>query len=340
VNIAAARAEGLARRILEAEGVAAEPAGIQARWLVEAELRGHPSHGLQRLPMVVQRIRSGVSSPNAAPVVSWSTPACATVDGAGGLGPVVMRHVAALTAGRAREHGIALAAVSNANHLGLLALYVEELARDGLLAILTTVSEALVHPHGGAEALVGTNPLAVGVPAEPEPFVLDMATSATSMGRVLNARRTGAALQDGWAVDAAGRSTTDADAAVALSPFGGAKGYALGLALELIVGTLTASALGRAVTGTLDAESVCNKGDVLICVDPGRLAQPPRGESVSAYLEAIRHSLPTDGEGPVAVPGDRARERKRRRLDAGLDLPDSLWAELEALNPNLMENPA
>src|SRR6185436_8230226 len=153
----------------------------------------------------------------------------------------------------APQQGVVTVAVRNANHLGLLAPYVERCAEAGLIGIVLTTSEALVHPWGGAAAQVGTNPIAVAVPAEPAPFVFDMATGAVSMGKILDHRNRGVPLEPGWAIDGAGRPTLDAAAAAggAIAPFGGAKGYGLGLAFELLVGAVTGSALGRAVSGTL-----------------------------------------------------------------------------------------
>jgi hypothetical protein len=135
---------------------------------------------------------------------------------------------------RASDTGIAAIGVRNNNHIGMLAYYAEYAARLGSVAIVLTTSEALVTPFGGAEALIGTNPIAIGFPAGPEPFVLDMATSATAMGKVIDRKHRGEPLPGGWAVAADGRPTTDASAALlgALLPFGGAKGYGLGLAVE------------------------------------------------------------------------------------------------------------
>src|SRR5699024_3092522 len=115
------------------------------------------------------------------------------------------------------------------NHMGMLAPYVEKAAKAGCIAIALTTSEALVHPWGGARALVGTNPIAVGVPTVKQPFVLDMATSEVSMGKVLYYAGRDECIPEGWGIGSSGSSTTNPSEVIALTPFGGPKGYGLGL---------------------------------------------------------------------------------------------------------------
>jgi LDH2 family malate/lactate/ureidoglycolate dehydrogenase len=310
-------------RALEQAGVPADNARIQAGLLLEAELRGRPSHGLQRLPRVVARIRRGVADPVTSGQGAWRGEAFLDVDGQNGLGPVVAFDALSQISARAKCTGIAVAAIRNCNHIGMLALYAERIAEQGQILIALTTSEALVHPWGGRVAMVGTNPIAIGVPAKPRPFVLDMATSLVSMGQIHDYANRGAALDPGWALDANGDPTTDAVAARdgAIAPFGGPKGYALGLAFEVLVVGLTASGIGRDVRGTLDATQICNKGDVFIVLESAGCA----GASVSAYLDAIRGCQPADPARPVVVPGDRAHVIRERSLTNGLSIPDDVW---------------
>lgn len=316
---------------LAAEQVPLERRALQTRWLVEADARGHASHGVQRLPVIVRRIRRGHTDPAALGDHAWRTPSVLEVDGGRGLGPCVGMAAMEALCERASEAGVAVAAVRNANHLGILAPYVEHAAERGLVGVALTVSEALVHPWGGSRAMVGTNPLAIAVPAQPEPFVLDMATGAVSMGKVLAHRHTRRPLEPGWAIDGDGRPTLDAALASAISPFGGPKGYALGLALELLVGALSGSALGRDVTGTLDADTVCNKGDVLICLDPRVFGVAGFEAAVSRYLVDVRETPPQPGHEAPTIPGDGARARRARAVAEGVEVPDGVLAEIEGL---------
>jgi L-2-hydroxycarboxylate dehydrogenase (NAD+) len=324
--------------VLVALDVPVTAAEMQADQLVEADLRGHPSHGLQRLRVIVGRIRNGVTIPVASPTHTWRTPAFMQVSGGQGLGPVVAWGALEEISARARETGIAIAAVSNSNHVGMLSPYVERLADRGQLGLAMTTSEALVHAYGGRRAVIGTNPIAIAVPAQPQPFVLDMATSEVSMGKILTHRHRKEPIPLGWAVDEDGRPTTDPDAAAngAISPFGGAKGYALGLAIELLVGALTESALGADVRGTLDATEICNKGDVFLCADPTALGLGDPSQAFTAYLQQIRES--GDGTQPsVSVPGDRSRAVREQRMRTGVPIAAAVWADAEELLREIVE---
>jgi LDH2 family malate/lactate/ureidoglycolate dehydrogenase len=328
--------------ILGALGAPADRAETQARWLLEADLRGQSSHGLQRLPLIAERIRQGVTVPGAAPSLRWASPTCLVVDGQRGLGPCVGLAVMDALVERAPQHGIAVGAIANANHLGLLAPYVERCAEESLIGIAFTTSEALVHPWGGRHAMVGTNPIAIAVPASPGPFVLDMATGAVSMGKILAHKSRDVPLEPGWALDAHGEPTVDPAAAAggSIAPFGGPKGYALGLAIELLVGAVTATALGTDVTGTLDARSVCNKGDLFLCLDPRSFGAAGFAEHVTGYLQSLRDMPAQDGTSGVLVPGDRARSARDHHMSEGIPIADSVWSELQALRDRLNEGSA
>lgn len=310
-----------------------EEARIQARWLVEADLRGQSSHGIRRLPMLVARLRRGLLVPGASIQLDWRTESVVVVDGARGFGPLVGCRALDEARTRAERTGIALAAVRNANHLGILAPYVERAASSGTVAVAMTTSEALVHPWNGRRAMLGTNPIAIGIPAEPYPLVLDMATAEVSMGLVLHYAEVDRPLEASWALDAGGEPTVDPKAAAtgSLSPFGGPKGYALGIALEVLVALLSGTALGRDVRGTLDADDVCNKGDVFICISPSVLPTDGIEAAITDYLTAVRTSPPRQEGVPVRVPGDRAREERRRRAEVGVEIADSVWEQALAL---------
>jgi LDH2 family malate/lactate/ureidoglycolate dehydrogenase len=314
--------------VLTAHGAPPAAARLQADWLVEGDLRGHPSHGVQRLATLVGRVDAGLIDPAAEPDLRWRTESVLTVDGRRGFGPVVAMAAIERAVAVARRSGVVLVAIRNANHLGILAPYVEAIAAARQVGLAATTSEALVHPYAGTRRMLGTNPLAVAVPADPAPLVLDMATGVVSMGRIIAHARRGLPLEEGWAVDAGGLPTIDAEAALlgAISPFGGAKGYGLGLALEVLVASLTASALGTDVAGTLDTEQACNKGDLFVCIDPA-LLQGGDTAAVSRYLDDVRGSDPAPGRPAVRVPGDRAAADRAGRLAGGIEIADAVWAE-------------
>ncbi len=328
------RAEELRASIaspLVAFGATSGDAETQAGMLVEGDLRGHHSHGARRLPVLLERLKAGLIVSGVDAEHDWRAAAALHVDGRRGFGPVVGYGAVDAIAERARETGVALAAVRNCGHLGMTAPYVERLAAANCVGMAFTVSEALVHPWGGTRALVGTNPIGIGVPTGGEPIVLDMSTAAISAGKILDYAARDQPIPEGWAVDAHGAPTTDAHAAAegAISPFGGPKGYALGIALEALVGVLAGTAFGTDVHGTLDVDKPATKGDLFLAISLDALGADAAAGPLTAYLDEVRASG-RDG-GAVDVPGDRARRLRAERLRDGIPLDAALWARIGEL---------
>jgi LDH2 family malate/lactate/ureidoglycolate dehydrogenase len=330
--VAREQLSAMVERILARQGVPEAHARIQADLFIGADMRGTASHGLLRLRRIVERLKLGLAVAGETGKQDWTARSFLSVDGRRGLGPVVALAALDAVIPRARETGIAIAAVRNANHLGAIAFYADYVARQGLTVIALTISEALVHPFGGRKAMIGTNPIAIGVPATPEPLVLDMATSLVSMGKIHDHANRDAPLPEGWALDAQGNPTTAAMAAKdgAIAPFGGAKGYALGLAFEVLVASLAESAIGNGVQGTLDSVHPSNKGDLFIVIAPPH-AQAARA-LVTNYLDAVRASPPADPATPVLIPGDRAHAARDKSKADGVTLDDGLWEDLQKLD--------
>jgi L-2-hydroxycarboxylate dehydrogenase (NAD+) len=332
----AARLHRIVSETLIGYGASPSDADRQAMIFLEGDLRDQHSHGVRRLPVLVERMRGGLAASDSGPELTWIADAVLRVDGHRSFGPVAAFAAIDAILERAESTGIAIATVSNSNHLGMLAPYVEHMAAAGQIGLALTTSEALVHPWGGTRAMVGTNPIGIAVPTISEPIVLDMSTAEVSMGKILEHALRGSPIPLGWAIDRAGEPTTDPDEAArgAIAPFGGAKGYALGLALEAIVGVLTRSAFGTAVKGTLDTDSLCTKGDMFLCVSIDRLGLRQELPALAAYLEEIRDSGVNPGA--VTIPGDRARATRRERLAKGIPLHPELWARVIQLHEEVI----
>jgi len=328
----------LVEQVFVALGAPARIARLQTDQLIEGDLRGHPSHGVQRVPMLVRRIRNGVADPTTTGEHTWRGRSVLTVDGGRGLGPPVAMVALEPLLDRAREEGIAIASISNANHLGMLAPYVERAADAGVIGIAMTTSEPLVHAWGGKESALGTNPIAFGIPTAGDPVVVDLATGQISRGKVIDHANRDVPLPPDSVVDIDGNPTTDPQAALAgsITPFGGPKGYALAVAIEMLVGALTRSALGRAVVGTLDADQVCNKGDLLLCLDPGTVLGDDRSGPLAGFVEELRSSPPRDAARPVTVPGDRSRTARAERLEHGrITVSGAVWSDITQIATEL-----
>ena len=313
----------LASRALRWGNVAEPEAAAVVEALLEAELRGRPTHGLLRLPGIVRRF--GGRGPTQVSIVAdggcWLR-----VDGGDGIGYVVAQRAVAWAGERARTHGLALLGVRRATHCGMLGYYTGQLARDGLVAIMMADCGAMVAPFGATSAVFGTNPISIAFPHDPFPVLVDMGTSAATFGDVLVALREGRLLPEGAAYDASGQPTCDpAQArAGALRPFGGHRGSALALAVQVLSGALVGA-------DALPAKGV-NYGLFLLAIDPCVLGDSSEFEAgVSAVVSAVKSARPAAGVQEVLVPGERAWRERERRLQEGIDVPQELLAEISSL---------
>ncbi len=237
-------------RIFRALGVAADDAAMVAGDLVAADREGIASHGVMLVPMYVDRMLAGsVSSRRAGDVVS-ERGAAVVIDAGHALGQLTAHQAVRLAVARAREHGLAAVAVRNAFHFGTAGRYARLMAEQGCVGIVMSNTRPLMPPPGGAEAMVGNNPIAVAVPSVgAHPVEVDMALSATAMGKIRLAAAAGEKIPSDWAVDADGQPTTDPAAAIKgmLLPAAGPKGFGLAFVIDLLCGGLSDGAVGADV---------------------------------------------------------------------------------------------
>lgn len=324
------RAVEVAAGAFRAHGIDDADAVQTAEVLVSADARGKHSHGLLRLPRFVRGIEHGNVDPEGDIAVVAERGGAATLSGGSRLGPVVASAAVGEAMDRADRYGVGAVGVHDSNHLGMLGYYTDQLRREGYVGVAMTNTEPAMPPHGGSEPVLGTNPIAVGLPTDP-PFNLDMSTSAIARGDVLHRKETGEALPEGVALDTEGRPTTDPAAALegTIRPFGGPKGSGLAIAVEVLAGGLVGAAMGEDVTGTYHTEDPCTKGDLFLAVDPAALGVPDFDERASAFLAGL-----TDGETAadaeaIRLPGQRSVERDRTATT--ITVEDDLWAEVRAL---------
>lgn len=334
VRVPLERVRAVTSRTLELIGASSSERAIVTKALIAADLRGQHSHGVLRLPTIIGRAKAGLIVPGAVAHYQPIGPAMGVLDGAFGFGHVTATVAADRAMDLARTGGIGLVLVRASNHIGMLAHYLKRIAEAGLISLILTTTEPFVRPAGGSEPLLGTNPIGIGFPAKP-PFLLDMSTGTTAIGKLLDARQRGQCIPPTWAIDRGGQPTTDPAEALlgAINPVGGVKGYGLSLAVALLAGVLTGTSTGRRVTGTLDSEHPATKGDLFLALDPSML---PWGSEVPAratgYLDEMRASRPTDPADPVLVPGDRGRAaEKATGQDGHLTLSAEVWSQIEAL---------
>ena len=329
-RIAAAELERLMERALRASGASAGRATATARELAAAELEGIASHGASRIPQYCGHLRNGRAKGAAAPVVARDSRAACLVDACGGLAFHACELAGAEALRRAREFGVAYVAVTNSNHFGVAAHHIEPVARAGLVGLAMGNSPAAMPAWGGKRALFGTNPVAAAFPRRgAEPLSIDLSLSAVARGRIMVAARKGEPIPEGWALDAQGRPTTDARAALegSMLPAGGVKGAMLALIVELLVCALSGAAFGFESDSFFVEEGRPTRiGQALLAIDPGALA----GEE--AYLERVETLIAAMTEDPqVRLPGERRRRNAERARREGVEVPGELLERIRAL---------
>lgn len=324
------RAEAVAAAAFEANGISESDATVTANVLVSADARGKHSHGLLRLPRFVRGIEHGNVDPDGRITTTEATGATVLVDGGSRLGPVVAMEALGTAMARADDHGIGIVGVHDTNHLGMLGFYTDHARRDGYVGVAMTNTEPAMPPFGGSEPVLGTNPIAIGLPTNP-PFNLDMSTAAISRGEVLHRKENDGSLPEGVALDAEGRPTTDPAEALegVILPFGGAKGSGLAIAVEVLAGGFVGAAMGRDVSGTYHTEDPCTKGDLFVVVDPERMATD-FVEKTNTFLSDLKRTDPAAGFDEVRLPGERsaAADQTAETIQIG----DDLWETVEALS--------
>jgi LDH2 family malate/lactate/ureidoglycolate dehydrogenase len=321
--------------VLASLGMGPDDAGVAADSLVRANLEGTDSHGISRLPIYARRIKEGRIS--ARPGISIKrSGAVLRVDGGDGLGQVVSSRALEAAIPVAKETGLAGVAVRRSNHFGTAAYYCQMACRAGMALIATTNSPPGIAPWGGREAYLGTNPIAFGFPVRGgPPLVVDMSSSVVARGRVILAAARGEGIPAGWATDGEGVPTTDASAALegAMSPLGGAKGYALAMAVEVISGVLTGSAFGPRVNNLYkDDDPPADVGHCFILLGLEHW-MPPEEYYVrmERFLEEVRSSPKAKGAGEILYPGERRYRTRLANEEAGISLPEEVRDELTRL---------
>lgn len=296
--------------LLHEAGVPVSAAEEVAAALVEADAAGIASHGVMLLPQYLARIAAGSIQPHTRGSVLSRNAGAIVLDAEDGLGQVVAGHAVALALEAARAYGSAAVAVRQANHFGAAGRWARQIAQAGAIGIVFSNTRPLMPPPGGAQAVVGNNPLAIAVPAGDGVVVLDMALSQTAMGRIRMAAAAGMPIPPDWATDAAGAATTDPKAAIAgmLLPTGGAKGFGLAVMADLIAAGLSGGAPSTGVVSLYADPAVpyrCSQFFLALDIAAFR-ALPEFLVATGAFADEVRTIPPVAGADSPRMPGDRA----------------------------------
>lgn len=300
-------------RVFTALGLPESAAGAVAEGLVDGDMRGIPSHGLMLVPMYAERIQTGSVTTATAGEVVTDLGAIAVLDAQNALGILTGDQAMALAIERARQFGIGAVAVRHAFHFGGAFRYVTAAAETGLIGIAAANTRPLIPAPGGAAAVIGNNPLAIGVPSNAEPIVLDMALSEAALGKIRIAAAEGREIPPTWATDSSGVPTTDPEAAIAglLLPAAGPKGYGLAFMLDVLTGVLSGGAFGAGVQGLYSNPDTPNDcAHFFLALDPaafgGADAFATRVDELAAQVSA---SPTAPGVDRVLLPGQLEAER-------------------------------
>lgn len=328
--------ETFTARLFRFHGLLAADAETVARALVLADLRGVDSHGVLRVGVYVERLKRELINPAPKVRVLRETPGAALLDGDNGMGPVVATAAMRLALEKARATGTGAVAVRRGNHYGMAAAYPMMALEQDCLGLTLTNGPALVAPWGGTRRIFGTNPLAIAVPAGRErPVVLDMATTVVARGKIIKAAKEQQPIPAGWALDPAGRPTTDAAAALAGTPIplGGYKGYGLMLVIEILSGVLAGAAVGPAVGELYDnPRRPQDIGHLFAALRLEAFGDPEAFKArMDALIQEIRSNPPAPGTERIYLPGEIEFETEARRRREGVPIGPALWEELAGL---------
>lgn len=325
------------RESFVALGVPEADATTVADTLSFADRRGIDTHGAARLPVYAARIEGGGTRPVTDLEVLDDHGAVVTMDANDGLGQVAAASAMRTAIERAGQFGLAVTTVRGSNHLGVLSYYAElALPHDMIGFALSGVASTLA-AHGGSAAVLGSNPWSIAIPAsDPGPLVVDMAQGVTITPHLRAAAAAGEAIPEGWAVDEHGEPTTDPSAALrgSILPFGGHKGYALTLALEVLASVLPGAAFSTDIpsyeAGTTTAKRL---GHLLLALRTDLLPDAATfADRVGALLQRVKASGPPGG---VRVPGERGRRTQVTRVRDGVPVPASLVETIRGLSRRL-----
>ena len=331
--------------VFESFGFTKEESGIITDVLLTADLYGFESHGMQRMVRYHKGIEKGTIHPNEQPEIVFETPVSAVVDGHNGMGQLISLFAMNKAIEKAKKTGIGIVSVRNSNHFGIAGYYTKMACDQGLLGMSCTNSEAIMVPTFGKQAMLGSNPIAVSMPAEPYPFFFDCSTTVVTRGKLEMYNKSGTPLPDGWALDKNGHASNDAPDVLAnivskggggIMPLGGCeevsgshKGYGYGMICELFSSILSLGVTSDQCCTFSDKTGICHG---FMAIDPAIFGDPEKiKQHFSDYLEAVRESPKADGKDRIYTHGEKEILAEKDRRENGIPVNDNTMVELANL---------
>ncbi|MFO0945016.1 MAG: malate/lactate/ureidoglycolate dehydrogenase [Planctomycetota bacterium] len=333
MQIASTKLKRLVEMIFHAAGCRPLEDERIAHYLVEANLVGHDSHGVIRIPYYVRMLQDGKVIANRSVEVLFETESLLVLDGNYGFGQVIGEQSMKLAIAKAEKTGVCILALRHCAHLGRIGDLPLIATSAGMISIHfvnTSGIGVLVAPHGGIDRRLSANPIAVGIPVAGEPpIILDISTCSIAEGKIRVAFNKGEKVPAGSIIDADGKPTDDprifyADPPGAILPLGGHKGYGLGLITDILAGALT----GSGCTDPSSATRLLN-GMLAIVLDPRKFpTEYPFGEEVRRFVQFVRSSRPVANGGEILMPGEVEERTKAKRQREGIPIDENTWSQV------------
>jgi len=338
----------LMERMFEREGFPLADAKAIADVLMLADLFGIESHGAQRMMYYHQNIRSGSVDTKAQIETVKETPVSALLDAHFAMGQLAGVRAMELAIDKAKKTGIGMVCVRNSSHYGIAGYYPLMAAKEGLCAFSMTNTGPIMVPTFGCEMMLGTNPIAFCMPADPYPFWFDASTTVVTLGKVEVYAKREKPMPEGWTINAQGAIETDAgkmnQSILAgdmggILPLGGAgethsghKGYGLAIMVEALTGVLAQGLMSPEMQGAHGDHT----SHFFLVFDPGMFGDPAAIRAqMSRYLQMLRDSEKLPGENRIYTPGEKAFESMKRRREAGIPVEEKTLAELRKIADEL-----
>lgn len=318
--------------------------------LLAADLNGTESHGVQRMVRYDYEISCGMVDVHAKPQIVHETPISAVIDAHNGMGQVVGKMAMRMAIEKAKTVGCGFVTVRRSNHYGIAGYYTEMAAGEDLMGLCMTNTEAIMVPTYGKQPMIGTNPIALAMPADPVPFSFDCATTVVPRGKFEVFTKRGDPVPLGWGVDENGCDSTDAPHVLAniiskagggILPLGGSselmgshKGYGLGVICELFCGILASGMTAERIYKTEDGGSgICHS---FIAIDYGIFGSKEEiRRSFSEYLQKLRDSDKAAGQARIYTHGEKEVDMRILRKEKGIPVNDKTLEELRAIEKKL-----
>ena len=308
-RLALAAAYESAQRIFMAAGLPQADAAVVTDSLIQADLRGHSSHGISRVRVYCDRIDAGMVATRPEVKILNETAAACHLDGGHGMGAVVARQAMRMCIEKARRSGIGMCSVRAGTHFGIAAYYSMQAAAQNMIGYACSNAPATMSPWGGITAMLGTNPFSMSVPAgRHRPIVLDSSSSIVARGKINLAEIENRSIPLGWAIDKEGKPTTDATAALqgSVLPFGEHKGYGIALMIDILSGVLSGAGYGRHI-GELwnNADTQQNLGFFLMAIDVALFCDlGDFKRRIDRMIDEIKASKTAPDTDEVLLPGE------------------------------------